>query len=201
MEHPRITLALALVGGLSAVALLSAPYVRAEEEFVDCRVTTCTSNDWVRALSATPPANPSVNPPMLTRGGIPMLGGGSTAALPAAAAPTTTALAVNVLFASNSDKIPPKYYASLNELGKALTQVPSAIEIAGHTDNIGSAQANQLLSERRAWSVRQYLVQHFSLPPERLIAKGYGKGRPRVTNDTPEGRSINRRIEIMRAGS
>ena len=47
MERPRITLALALVGVISAVALLSAPYVRAEEEFVDCRVTTCTSNDWV----------------------------------------------------------------------------------------------------------------------------------------------------------
>src|SRR5262245_49029206 len=120
MQRSRIALVLALVGILSTMALLSTPYVRAEEAFVDCRVTTCRSSDWVRALSSTPP---------LTRGGIPGMGGGSTAQVPIVAVPVA---ALNVHFASNSDKIPPKYYTNLNELGKALTQVPASIEIAGY---------------------------------------------------------------------
>ena len=100
------------------------------------------------------------------------------------------------LFATNSDRIAPKYYTDLNKLGEALTRVPSTVEIAGYTDSIGSDQLNQVLSERRARSVKQYLEQHFSLPAERLIAKGYGESRPRAPNETESGRRQNRRIEV-----
>jgi len=117
------------------------------------------------------------------------------AAMPVAAMPTS-ALALNVYFATNSDRISSKYYADLNKLGEALTRLQSSVEISGHTDSVGSDQVNQLLSERRAMSVKQYLEQHFSLPTERLTANGYGESRPRATNDTESGRRQNRRIEV-----
>jgi outer membrane protein OmpA-like peptidoglycan-associated protein len=108
----------------------------------------------------------------------------------------TSVLALNVYFATNSDRISSKYYADLNKLGEALTRLQSSAELSGHTDSVGSDQANQLLSERRAMSVKQYLEQHFSLPSARLIAKGYGASRPRARNDTESGRLQNRRIEV-----
>jgi outer membrane protein OmpA-like peptidoglycan-associated protein len=111
-------------------------------------------------------------------------------------APPKAAVALNVYFATNSDRIAPKYYAGLNKLGEALARLPSTVEIAGHTDNIGSDQLNQALSERRAQSVKRYLEQHFALPDERLVAKGYGEDQPRASNETESGRRQNRRIEV-----
>ena len=70
------------------------------------------------------------------------------------------------------------------------------IEIAGHTDNIGSAKYNKTLSERRAKSVFTYLVEK-GIDGARLTAVGYGKDKPLVTNDQEkEGREINRRVEF-----
>ncbi len=68
------------------------------------------------------------------------------------------------------------------------------IEVEGHTDNVGSHNANQKLSEARAESVCQYLLENFGLPQELLIAKGYGTTQPIVSNDTKEGRAKNRRV-------
>jgi OOP family OmpA-OmpF porin len=112
------------------------------------------------------------------------------------AAVPTMAIALNVYFATNSDRIAPKYYAELNKFGEALARLPSTVEISGHTDSLGSDQLNQALSERRARSVKRYLERHFALPAERLIAKGHGKGRPRASNETGSGRRQNRRIEV-----
>jgi OOP family OmpA-OmpF porin len=67
--------------------------------------------------------------------------------------------------------------------------------IEGHTDSVGDHASNMKLSQRRADSVRSYLIKTFGVAPERLDAKGYGPDRPRATNKTPEGRSQNRRIE------
>jgi outer membrane protein OmpA-like peptidoglycan-associated protein len=109
-------------------------------------------------------------------------------------------VAPNVYFEFNSDKVQPKYYPDLDKLGKALEQHPEyRIRIEGHTDNIGSDPYNQALSERRAESVRRYLVQKFAVASERLIAKGYGKS-DRYDNSTPEGREKNRRIEVVNLG-
>jgi hypothetical protein len=109
-----------------------------------------------------------------------------------------TAFALNILFAQDSARISPKYYPELNKLGEALVRLPAAVEIAGHTDSSGSESEsyNQRLTEKRAESVKQYLIEHFPINPERLIARGYGGSRPRASNDTESGRQQNRRIEI-----
>ncbi len=69
------------------------------------------------------------------------------------------------------------------------------IEIAGHTDSVGSEMYNLRLSEARANAVRDYLIQH-GISPDRLIAKGYGESRPIAPNTTREGRAKNRRVEF-----
>ena len=109
------------------------------------------------------------------------------------------AVGLNVFFEFNSDQIISKYHTDLNTLGKVLAQHPEGrFYIEGHTDSIGSDGYNQALSEKRAESVKRYLVQHFSIPPERLVTQGYGKSQPRTTNNTDEGRGINRRVELVR---
>ena len=181
MRRGQITMALAVVGVLSALVfpwIVGAQIVGQDKgNFIDCRARACEVEDIVRGLQPR------------TLRGLP------TTAMSIAAIPVP-AIALNVYFATNSDRISPQYYAELHKLGEALTRLQSSVEISGHTDSIGSDQANQILSERRAMSVKQYLEQHFSLPAERLIAKGYGKGRPRATNNTESGRRQNRRIEV-----
>ncbi|MGB9742945.1 MAG: OmpA family protein [candidate division WOR-3 bacterium] len=74
------------------------------------------------------------------------------------------------------------------------------VEIQGHTDNIGSEEYNQRLSEQRAWAVVNYLVQQMGVDASRLIARGYGESMPKASNDTPEGRALNRRVEFVVIG-
>ena len=113
--------------------------------------------------------------------------------------PGRTAVALNVNFEFNSDAILPQYYPDLNKLGEVLAQYPqAAMEISGHTDNVGPDPYNDLLSQKRAESVKRYLVQRFPVNAEHLQTIGYGESQPRVTNDTSEGRSINRRVEVIR---
>jgi outer membrane protein OmpA-like peptidoglycan-associated protein len=71
------------------------------------------------------------------------------------------------------------------------------VEIAGYTDDVGSAQSNLVLSQKRADSVRFWLIEN-GIAPDRIIAVGYGEDFPRVPNDTPEHRRMNRRIEFKR---
>jgi len=187
----QITMVLAVAGILFALVF---PWTLGaqEDKFIDCRERSCDVEDIVRALQP-PPVETSQSPEIRYRG-IPTMAM-PMAAVPMAAMPMT-ALALNIYFATNSDRISPKYYANLNKVGEALTRLQSSVEISGHTDSVGSVEANQLLSERRARSVKQYLEKHFSLSSGRLIAKGYGESRPRATNDTESGRRQNRRIEV-----
>jgi outer membrane protein OmpA-like peptidoglycan-associated protein len=69
------------------------------------------------------------------------------------------------------------------------------IELGGHTDNVGSAKSNQVLSEDRANTVRNYLIEK-GIDPERVTAKGYGLTKPVESNKTEEGRALNRRTEV-----
>lgn len=113
------------------------------------------------------------------------------------------AVSLQVQFATNSDAILPQYRATLTELGKALTRpelAPYRFEIQGHTDNVGSDQQNERLSQKRAESVKRYLVQNFAPLSGRLTAAGYGKKEPIAPNDTPEGRSKNRRVQVVNLG-
>ena len=68
------------------------------------------------------------------------------------------------------------------------------VEIAGYTDNTGDEALNVALSQRRADAVRDALIK-FGAAPDMLVAKGYGSAAPIASNDTPEGKKRNRRIE------
>jgi OOP family OmpA-OmpF porin len=70
------------------------------------------------------------------------------------------------------------------------------VEVAGHTDSIGSEEYNQGLSERRATAVKDYLNSK-GVRASRLTSRGYGESRPVASNDTDEGRAENRRVELI----
>jgi outer membrane protein OmpA-like peptidoglycan-associated protein len=84
----------------------------------------------------------------------------------------------------------------LSRIAGVLTPLKGyTIYVYGYTDDIGTREYNQKLSERRAGAVRDYLVQA-GLNPSIITAKGYGKSDPRVPGNTPKARAINRRVEI-----
>ena len=72
--------------------------------------------------------------------------------------------------------------------------------IAGHADYVGSEEYNRDLSERRANSVKEYLVETHEIEPYRLSIKAYGETRPIASNESEEGRALNRRVEFIRVG-
>lgn len=99
-------------------------------------------------------------------------------------------------FATNSAKIKPASYPALDESAALLKEHPTIrVEIAGHTDAVGSEVYNLKLSKQRAEAVRNYLVLH-GIETDRLIARGYGENQPIASNETKEGRAKNRRIEF-----
>jgi outer membrane protein OmpA-like peptidoglycan-associated protein len=71
--------------------------------------------------------------------------------------------------------------------------------VEGHTDSIGTDDYNQQLSEHRAEAVRDYLVQQ-GISADTIVASGFGKTAPVASNDTPEGRQQNRRVELVLSG-
>lgn len=102
----------------------------------------------------------------------------------------------NIFFASGSARLDDKSVPLLENIYDIVNRCPGfRLEIAGHTDSIGSNQQNQVISERRAASVRKWLSDK-GISPDRLRAVGYGETRPIVDNDTAENRARNRRIEF-----
>jgi len=103
----------------------------------------------------------------------------------------------NIFFDFDSDKLKMESIVELKKLIQLLKDNPLMhIEIRGHTDNVGSAQYNKALSERRAMSVFNYLIEN-GIRKERLKYKGFGDTMPIAPNDTDEGRALNRRTEFM----
>lgn len=72
------------------------------------------------------------------------------------------------------------------------------LSIEGHTDATGNEQHNQELSERRAASVKAFLVSEYGIDGSRLQTKGFGQSKPVADNNTPEGRQQNRRVELVK---
>jgi outer membrane protein OmpA-like peptidoglycan-associated protein len=104
-----------------------------------------------------------------------------------------------VYFEFASDRIRPQSEAVLIEIAEALRRHPSwRLRIEGHTDGIGSDEENLLLSRRRADAVKLALVERYSIAPSRLTTSGFGRLHPVDTNDTIRGRSLNRRVELIR---
>ena len=102
----------------------------------------------------------------------------------------------NCTFETGKAELKPEAYTVLDELVEYLKRKDDEkIEVGGHTDNVGKAEANIVLSQNRANTVRAYLLMK-GIAPDRVTAKGYGMTIPVAENDTQEGRSLNRRTEV-----
>jgi len=123
----------------------------------------------------------------------------TTSLLERALADTGRVDVYDIHFSFNSDEIREESEPTLRELGDLLHRHADwKLRIDGHTDGIASDAFNLDLSKRRAAAVKNALVARFGVDAGRLITNGYGKSRPRDTNDTPEGRARNRRVELVR---
>lgn len=102
----------------------------------------------------------------------------------------------NCTFETGKADLKPEAYAVLDELVAYLQRKEDErIEVGGHTDNVGKPEANMVLSQNRANTVRAYLLMK-GIAPERVTAKGYGLTMPIADNDDDEGRAMNRRTEV-----
>ena len=106
----------------------------------------------------------------------------------------------DVLFRSGSVDLLPAARERLAKVSGIVLAYPSLhVSIEGHTDSVGSDEYNQDLSERRAQSVRDYFVRG-GIPAGTVDARGFGKAEPVASNETPEGRQQNRRVELVLSG-
>ena len=105
---------------------------------------------------------------------------------------------VGLSFDSGASQLKPANFDLLAKVEKAIDVFPrSELIIEGHTDSLGSDDLNQKLSQERAESVQQYMINAMRIPSYRLIATGYGETRPVASNETESGRQKNRRIDIV----
>ena len=103
----------------------------------------------------------------------------------------------NVTFATNSYNISADFYDVLNSVALVLNEFDQTyVDVIGHTDSTGSMEHNQQLSVRRADSVARYLKSQ-QVQGQRILTRGMGPNSPIASNDTPEGRALNRRVEII----
>lgn len=105
---------------------------------------------------------------------------------------------VGLSFDSGASQIRPQSFDLLAKVERAIDVFPqSELIIEGHTDAHGGDDFNQKLSQERAESVQQYMINAMRIPTYRLIATGYGETRPVASNETASGRARNRRIDIV----
>jgi outer membrane protein OmpA-like peptidoglycan-associated protein len=103
----------------------------------------------------------------------------------------------NVTFATNQSDVNASFYPVLNSVALVLKEYEKTmIDIVGHTDSTGTMQLNMQLSQARAASVGAYL-QSQGVQAVRIATQGMGPQYPIATNDTPEGRAQNRRVELI----
>jgi len=102
----------------------------------------------------------------------------------------------NITFKTDSSDLRPDFFEVLNSVSLVLKEFDKTLlEVAGHTDSTGADAYNQTLSERRASTVGQYLSSR-GVSSQRIITVGAGETHPIASNDTPEGRQANRRVEL-----
>lgn len=103
-----------------------------------------------------------------------------------------------VLFGFDSHEINSSSHENLHDLVEILKKYPDTnIEIQGHTDNTGTDEYNQTLSEKRANAVAAHLTGDHGVDYTRVITKGYGESAPKYNNETESGRAENRRVEFL----
>jgi outer membrane protein OmpA-like peptidoglycan-associated protein len=105
---------------------------------------------------------------------------------------------VGLNFPSAKATIEPQSYVLLTKVRDAINSFPECtVSILGHTDSYGSDEKNLQLSNERAESVKQYLVDNSKIVASRMAAFGYGESKPIASNETAAGRNINRRVELV----
>jgi outer membrane protein OmpA-like peptidoglycan-associated protein len=105
---------------------------------------------------------------------------------------------VGLSFDSGKSELRQGSFNLLTKVEKAIDVFPrSELVIEGHTDSYGGDESNQQLSQQRAESVQQYMINAMRIPSYRLIATGYGETNPVANNETESGRARNRRIDIV----
>lgn len=194
MRHDWIAVPFVILGLVFGTVVPADLQAEERGQFTDFRGRSYTEEDLAKSLFEQTPSN--VRP----RG----IGPAQPQSAPPSATPEKTSIALNVFFEFNSDKILQDYYGDLDKLGKVLTAPQYSgyrIQVEGYTDSIGSDSYNRRLSERRAESVKRYLTQQFPISSDRLIVRGLGKSHPIASNDTPEGREKNRRVEVVNLGT
>ncbi|MBT8490619.1 MAG: OmpA family protein, partial [Deltaproteobacteria bacterium] len=104
----------------------------------------------------------------------------------------------SIQFPVGSYALMPNNYEVLSKVQRTIRIFGEPhVMIEGHTDSTGSDAVNEQLSQQRAESVRQYLINNESLPAKKIVSVGYGSMRPLASNKTQKGRAINRRIDVI----
>ena len=113
----------------------------------------------------------------------------------------TIRISESMLFTPGTDVLLHEGLAVMDEVARALAELPNSIRIEGHTDNIPISTerfpSNWDLSTGRSLRILKYFIDHHRFDPRKLSALGFGEDRPIDTNDTPSGRMKNRRVDIM----
>ncbi|MBI5237463.1 MAG: OmpA family protein [Deltaproteobacteria bacterium] len=113
----------------------------------------------------------------------------------------TIRISEGMIFEPASDEIVEGGTKVIDEIAAALKELPGNIRVEGHTDNVpvssGKFPSNWDISTARALKILKYLIDDAGFEPRRLAAIGYGEYRPIASNDTPEGRAKNRRVDIL----
>jgi len=103
----------------------------------------------------------------------------------------------NILFGFDNEAILPEYQEQMNKIGGFMQNNPNSyVVMHGYADSAGPSEYNMKLSHRRAESAANYLAGNFGIEPERMVVMWFGSLNPTAPNDTPEGRKLNRRVEI-----
>lgn len=112
--------------------------------------------------------------------------------------PISLYVAVRVQYPDKSIQPGIQYAPMIERVGKLLAENPAAtLQLEGHTDDSGSLQENQAVSEKRAAGIKAALIEQYDIAPERISIIGYGAARPLVSNATEAGRQRNRRVEMV----
>ena len=108
-----------------------------------------------------------------------------------------TVLTLRINFGHDSSKVGSEYDGEIAKAAQCINDYPgNMVFINGYTDSTGAAAYNLKLSEQRAAAVKNRLVERFDIPASRMTSRGFGEDQSVATNETPEGRALNRRVEV-----
>jgi chemotaxis protein MotB len=104
-------------------------------------------------------------------------------------------------FPSGEDAIDPKTYSIVEKIADTIRQLPNSVRLEGHTDSVpihtARFHSNWELSAARSIAMMELLTGQFAIPPQRMAIAGYADTAPLDSNDTPEGRAHNRRVDVV----